>query len=325
MRFILLFMVFIGMSLMVSGQLPPTGVPDTSFTNYSAYKAALKKYPFIKIANPPVPANITSKLNITYCTIGNRALHIDVFYPTANINKVFPGVLIIHGGGWHSGNRWQHIPMAQQIAARGYVTITVEYRLSTEALYPAAVNDLKTAIRWMRANAKTYHIDTNKVAVWGFSAGGQLAALLGTTIGNPLYPGNGMYRQYSDKVQAIIDADGIVAFIHPESGEGDDSKGPSSATRWFGYSKTERPDLWNQASSLNHIDKNTPPIVFINSSGPRMHAGRNDLIHKLDSLHIYNEVHEFPDTPHPFLLFEPWFEPTVNFSVAFLDKVLKGK
>jgi acetyl esterase/lipase len=296
---------------------------DTSFTIYSAYKSAKKKYPFITIANPPVPANIASKTNLTYCTIGNRELHLDVFYPIAKSKKLYPAVLLIHGGGWRSGDRSQHIPMAQQIASKGYVTITAEYRLSTEALYPAAVNDLKTAIRWLRANAKAYHIDTNKIAVWGFSAGGQLATLIGTTNGSALFPGDGCYQNYSDKVQAIVDADGTLAFIHPESGEGDDSKGKSAATYWFGYSKTQRPDLWNQAGALNHVDAKTPPIAFINSAVARMHAGRNDMIHKLDSLHIYSEVHTFPDTPHPFLLFNPWFEPTLNYTVAFLDKMFK--
>jgi acetyl esterase/lipase len=298
---------------------------DTSFSTYSAYKSALKKYPFISIAKPPVPANIAGKSNLVYCTIGERQLHLDAFYPIAKSKKPLPAVLMIHGGGWRSGDRSQHVPMAQQIAAKGYVTITAEYRLSTEALYPAPVNDLKTAIRWMRANAKTYNIDTNKIAIWGFSAGGQLATLIGTTNGSALFAGNGGYNAYSDHVQAIVDVDGTLAFIHPESSEGDDSKHKSAGTLWFGYTKTERPDLWNQAGALNHVDSKTPPIVFINSSVDRMHAGRTDVIRKLDSLHIYSEVHTLPDTPHPFLLFNPWFEPTLNYTVAFLDKIFKGK
>lgn len=298
---------------------------DTSFTTYSAYKSAVKKYPFITIARPVVPANINSKTDLVYCTLNGRQLHLDIFYPAAKSKKPYPGVLLIHGGGWRSGDRSQHIPMAQQLAAKGYVAVTAEYRLSTEALYPAAVNDLKTAIRWMRTNAKTYNIDKSKIAVWGFSAGGQLATLIGTTNGSTLFPGNGVYARYPDDVQAIVDVDGTLAFIHPESGEGDDSKKKSAGTLWFGYSRTERPDLWMQAGALNHVDAKTPPTVFINSSVDRMHAGRTDFIHKLDSLHIYSEVHSIPDTPHPFLLFNPWFEPTLNWTVGFLDKVFKGK
>jgi acetyl esterase/lipase len=295
---------------------------DTSFTTYSAYKGALKNYPFIHIADPPVPSNIISKNNLTYCTINGRDLHLDIFYPV-KIKANLPGVLIIHGGGWKSGDRSQHTPLARQLAAQGYVTVTAEYRLSPEALYPAGVNDLKTALKWMRANAKMYHIDAGKIAVWGFSAGGQLAALIGTTGGDKFFTGDGWYDNYTDKVQAIVDADGILAFIHPESGEGDDSKSKSAATLWFGASKTERPDLWNQASALNYVSKNTPPILFINSAVDRMHAGRTDMIKKLDSLHIYSEIHAFENTPHPFLLFDPWFEPVLNYTTVFLDKVFK--
>jgi pectinesterase len=123
-------------------------------------------------------------------------------------------------------------------------------------------------------------------------------------------------------VQAIVDVDGTLAFIHPESGEGDDSKRTSAATYWFGYNKTQRPDLWHQAGALNHVDKHTPPILFLNSGVDRMHAGRDDMLKKLDSLGIRHEVHTFAGAPHPFILFEPWFTPALKYTVQFLDGVL---
>ena len=298
---------------------------DTSFTVYSAFVKAQKKYPDISTARPPMPATIRAQNNLTYCTIGSRNLQLDVFHPKTKRKKGYPAVLFIHGGGWRSGDRSQHVPMAQQLAAKGYVTVTAEYRLSTEALYPAAVTDLKAAVRWMRAQGKTYNIDTTRIAVWGFSAGGQLAALLGTTNGDAQLEGTTCHTRHSSSVQAIVDVDGTLAFIHPESGEGNDSNGPSAATYWFGASKTEKPELWHQAAALNHVTRTTPPIVFINSSVDRMHAGREDMIKQLDSLGIYHETHTFPDTPHPFPLFNPWFKPTLNYTAAFLSKVFKGK
>ncbi|UOQ67462.1 alpha/beta hydrolase [Hymenobacter volaticus] len=298
---------------------------DTSFTVYSAFIKAKKNNPAISVARPTLPSTVQAKMNLTYCTIGNRNLQLDIFRPIANRKKGYPAVLFIHGGGWRSGDRLQHVPMAQQLAAVGYVTVTAEYRLSTEAVYPAAVMDLKAAIRWMRANAKAYAIDTTKIAVWGFSAGGQLAALLGTTNDDKTLEGDACYPSHSSSVQAIVDVDGTLAFIHPESGEGNDSKGPSAATYWFGASKTEKPELWHQAGALNHVTGATPPIVFINSSVDRMHAGREDMIKKLDAFHIYHEVHSFPDAPHTFPLFNPWFEPTLKYTVAFLNKVFKVK
>ncbi|GAB3913707.1 alpha/beta hydrolase [Mucilaginibacter boryungensis] len=301
-----------------------TNIPDTSFSFYSAYKSVKKSNPEAAIHQLSLGDSVNAIHNVTYCTVNGRQLQLDVFSPKYYKGKL-PAVLMIFGGGWRSGNRSMHVPMAMSLAAKGYIVATADYRLSTEALYPAAVNDLKTAIKWLRVNAKKYHIDQSKIATWGFSAGGQLAVLVGTTGGSPLFPGNGVYDKYSDKVQAIVDVDGTLAFIHPESGEGDDSKKVSAATYWFGFTKNQRPDLWQQAAGLNHVDKNTPPTLFLNSGVARMHAGRDDYNHKLDSLHIYHEVHTFAGAPHPFILFDPWFTPALNYTVTFLDKVFKNK
>src|SRR5215203_1587714 len=121
----------------------------------------------------------------------------------------------------------------------------------------AAVYDLKAAIRWIRANAKEYNIDTTQIAALGFSAGGELAAFLGVTNNNKKFEGSNCIADHSSNVDAIVDMDGILAFIHPESGEGDDSRSISAATNWFGYSKTENPELWKEASSLTYVGAQT--------------------------------------------------------------------
>jgi pectinesterase len=90
---------------------------------------------------------------------------------------------------------------------------------------------------------------------------------------------------------------------------------------WLGGTYDQKPEAWLEASALTHVGAHTPPLLFINSALPRFHAGRDDMIKVLDSLKIYSEVHTIPDTPHPFWLFHPWFEPTVNYVVAFLNKV----
>jgi len=315
--------LIVGTQLVAAQQLPAPR--DTSFTVHSAFTKAKKNYPAISVARPAVPTTIRVQPNVTYCTIGSRSLQLDVFQPKTKRKQGYPAVLFIFGGGWRSGDRSHHVPMAQQVAAQGYVTVTADYRLSTEAVYPAAVHDLKGAIRWMRANAKAYNIDTTRIAVWGFSAGGQLASLIGTTSHDAALEGASCHLNHSSSVQAIVDVDGTLAFIHPESGEGNDSKGPSAATYWFGASKAEKPELWHQAGALNHVTSKTPPIVFINSSVDRMHAGREDMIKQLDAFHIYHETHTFPESPHTFPLFNPWFEPTLNYTVKFLDKVFKSK
>jgi len=292
---------------------------DTSFTVYSAFAKAKKLYPFIQIAQPQMPKGVLAKYDVVYATIGNRPLHADVFYPAAKNKKGYPGIVLIFGGGWRSGNKSQSAPMAQQIAARGYVTMAIEYRLTLEAPYPVAVYDIKAAIRWLRAQAAAYQLDTTKIATHGVSAGGQLAALIGTTNGLSAFEGNEGDLQHSSAVQAIVDIDGILAFKHPQSQES------AAAAQWLGGTYEQQPQTWIVASALTHVNQYTPPALFINSSQPRFHAGRDDMIRKMDSLHIYSEVHTIPNTPHPFWLFHPWFEPVVEYTVQFLDKVLKGK
>jgi len=321
MRYLLSFFLVFHLSAFAQSNVGLTHQPDTSFTNYSAYQNAKKKYPDIRLVKDSVPPLVQDERNLTYRTISNTALQLDVFRPK-KIKGKRPAIIIVHGGGWRSGNRTQHYPLAERLAENGFVCITPAYRLSTEALYPASVLDLKEAIRWVRANAAKYHVDTNRIAVLGFSAGGQLATLLGTTGNNPVFADSqSKLNKYGTQVQTIVDIDGTLAFIHPESGEGDDSKSISAATYWFGYNKTEKPELWHQAAALTYAGPKTPPTLFINSAVDRMHAGRTDYINALEQGHVYTEVHAFSESPHTFCLFEPWFTSTVNYITAFLNKV----
>ena len=298
-----------------------THKPDTSYSIFSAYQSTKKTNPEIRIVPEEKNLFIGEEKNIMYTSIGTRKLVMDAFYPKANNKTKRIAILIIHGGGWRTGNRTQHYPLAQQLAAKGYVCFTPEYRLSTEALFPAAVYDLKESIRWVKKNAGKYNIDTARIVVSGFSAGGELAAFLGVTGGMPLFEGINTSAAINTKVNAVVDMDGILSFTHPESGEGDDSKRTSAATYWFGYSKKEQPALWEAASSLNYAGEHTPPTLFINSRVDRMHAGRTDYIRVLDRFQIYSEVHTFEGAPHSFPLFEPWFGPMVKYIDVFLQKV----
>jgi acetyl esterase/lipase len=297
-----------------------TNQPDTSFTTYSAYAKAVKKYPAIQIVNEFQLPGVTEKKDIVYCKAGQRELMLDVFYPAVKDSAASTAILIFHGGGWRSGNKRQHHPLAQKLASLGYTCITPEYRLSTEALYPAAIFDAKAAVRWVKLNAGVYNIDTNKIVALGFSAGAQMASYLGTTGGNIVW-GEDCNSSAGDAVQAIINIDGILSFVHRESGEGDDSKKTSAATYWFGYAKKEYPVLWEEASPLKWVSKQTPPALFINSAEKRMHAGQADFIKVLNENNIYSEVHAFENAPHTFCLFHPWFEPTVEYIDGFLKKI----
>jgi acetyl esterase/lipase len=286
---------------------------DTSFNIKSTFIKEQKKFPFITVANPSVGKNVRLIENIVYQTIGDRALHLDILYPKRITKIGRPAIILIHGGGWRSGEKSQTLPIAKQLTDAGYVAVAVEYRLSLEAKYPAGMQDLRTAIRWMRANAKVYGIDENRIAAMGFSSGGQMAALLGTSNGDLKYDLSG--SKINGDIQAVIDVDGVLAFKHPESSEG------TYAEAWLGGTSAQILPIWNEASALSRVDQKSAPILYINSSMPRFHAGRDDMIKKLNAFNIYSEVHEFSTTPHPFWFFNPWFKPTVSYTLGFLKRV----
>jgi acetyl esterase/lipase len=290
---------------------------DTSFTVQSTFLKEKKHRPYIEIVRPEIGDGVAFLKDQVYKNIGDRALTADVYYPKKKIKGNYPGVILIHGGGWRSGDKSQTAAMAIALANAGYVAVCVEYRLSLEAQFPAAVYDIKSAIRWMRANSKKFNLDTKKIATLGMSAGGQLATLVGFTNFNKEYEDAIGNPKQSSAIQAVVNIDGTLSFHHPESQEG------KATSSWLNGTYEENPKVWESASPLDQVSKQSPPIVFINSSIPRYHAGRDDMIKKLNSYRIYSEVHTLADTPHPFWFFNPWFTPTVNYVVSFLDKIFK--
>lgn len=316
----ILFMVVFFQNLNAQYLEGVTSVKDTSFAIYSTFKKTLKNFPNCTMVPEMHFDFVKQKNDIVYCSYGKRKMKLDAFF-SKNEKKTQTAIIIIHGGGWRSGNRQQHHQLAQKLASLGYVCFTPEYRLSTEALFPAAVYDVKAAIRWVRENAKQYNVNPDQIVSLGFSAGGELAAFMGTTGNMPLFEGVVTNSNSKSQVNAVVDIDGTLSFVHPESGEGDESKKISAGKYWFGYSKKDNPVLWEAASPLSYVSASTPPTLFINSSVARMHAGRDDYRKILDQNGIYSEVHEFENSPHAFCLFNPWFEPTVQYIDDFLKKV----
>jgi len=299
-----------------------TGVRDTSYSTRSDYANNVKKYPFIKIVpDRPVP-EVAEQRNLVYAQIGDRALHIDAFLPK-NATHNTPAILIVHGGGWRSGDRSQHIPLAQHLAAKGIACFTVEYRLSTEAFYPGAINDLKAAVRWLHANASRFHIAPREIGVLGFSAGGELAAFMGVTNGLKKFEGDEGNLRESSAVNAVIDIDGTLSFVSPDAWETQNTNTVGASAWWIGYPRNERLDLWTEASPFTYAERNKVPFLFLNSAVERMHAGRDDFKKLMDERHVYVEIKQFPDTPHSFCLYEPWFSSVVNNITVFLKKIDK--
>lgn len=316
-----IFILFIGFVLLsISGENKfPT---DTSYTVYQTYIKLKKYYPLIKKVYPEKNNSIAAFEDLVYNSVDeNRELHLDIFRPK---NKnICPALIMIHGGGWRSGNKIMQRPMAQAIATEGFVTIAVEYRLSLEAKYPAAVHDIKTAIRFVKDNAENFNIDTTKIAIEGESAGGQLAMLVAMTNGITHFDGDRCGTKSTSNVHAAIDVDGIVSFLMPGS-LNIERKPDSPDAFWLGGTFADKPMIWKEASPLFYVGKNSVPTLFICSSVPRFHAGRDEMIDMLSQNDIYSESHTLTDSPHSFWLFEPWFEPTKKYIVDFLNKIFNN-
>lgn len=290
---------------------------DTSYTLHSAYQKLVKKYPGVTIARSGVEQLVDSETDLVYRKVGERALKCDLYQPV-NHEGLLPGVVLIHGGGWKTGDKSMMKAMAEQVAAAGYIVICPEYRLSPEAAYPAAVVDLFSAIRWMQSEHEKLELDKNRLAVIGCSAGGQLAALLGTTYQDAKYRDE-YFPNENQQIQAIVDIDGVLAFHHPISEEG------KMAADWLGGSYDQIPATWDEASAMYHVDANTPPTLFIGSSYPRFLAGMEEYRKTTESYGIYTDYQAFNDAPHSFWLVNPWYTDTMKWTIAFLNKKLKNK
>jgi acetyl esterase/lipase len=312
------FFVFVLAICFVSaafGQQASTAIPiDTTYTVASTFRKLIREYPHIKPVQSLESDNVKEVNDAVYSVLpqtpfGKRDLHADIFIPQ-NKKKALPAIMIVHGGGWRSGNKSLNTPMAKALARNGFVVVSVEYRLSLEAKYPAAVHDLRSALSWIRHRAKEFQIDTSKIAVAGYSAGGQLASLIGVT-------GN---KTEGTKVHAVIDLDGLLDFTDPES-LALPRKKDSADVFWFDGFYEDIPERWREASPLTWVHPHAPPFLFINSSQTRFHAGCARMVSLLNEHGIYSEVHKLTDAPHSYWLFDPWFGPTIEYMTKFLNKV----
>lgn len=300
---------------------------ENTYTVENRFAQDVKSFPMAQIASRAVPSEIIEQKDITYVRYGKRELQLDLYMPkqlaTDKTSKPAPGVILVHCGGWLSGYRTHLTPMAIELAKAGYVTATITYRLAPEAQYPAAVYDVKAAIRWLRSHAAEYGVDPDRIAVGGSSAGGQIASLTGMTNHLASFDPQAKSSDVSSAVQLILNIDGLSDFTSAEARKYEDVPGHSAAAVWFGGSYTEKRDLWHQASPTYYVGESSPPILFLNSAQARFHVGRDEMIAKLNIYGVPSKVVTLPNTPHTFWLYEPWIKPAAAVVVDFLDEQFK--
>lgn len=269
------------------------------YNTSTEYQKHIKKHPEIKVVSLKNDPSVLEIKNVMYFESNEKKLFLDVYQNLSKWKK--PAIIFLHGGGWKSGDKLMTGPLAQSIAKKGFTCFSIEYSLSNEAQYPKSIEEVLIAIDFVKKEFIKFNIDTLKIGLIGCSSGGQMASLVGT--------------KYAKKVQAVVNLDGILAFHHPQSKEG------ILAAEWLGGTYEEKPLVWEDASPLNHVSKFTPPFLFINSQFDRFHAGRDDMIVKLNSYKIYSEIQTINDSPHSFWLFYPWFEEINPYIVQFFKKI----
>lgn len=260
--------------------------------------------------------------NLTYARYGQREMQLDLYRPKER-GAPQPAIVCIHGGGWYKGDRSSMTNLAEALAARGYVTVTISYRLSGEAKFPAAIQDCKAAVRWLRANAEKFGIDTEHIGVTGLSAGGHLTALLTTSNGAPELEGDGGNGDQSSNVQAGV-AMGAQSDLESERIRDLSSKPNDPFYRTFlGAPQSEIPDTYALASPRHHLDKADPPLLFMSGEldDPSTHAdgAREDL----EKLGIPTGYVAIPNAPHAFLGRQKSFDICVDTCDEFFSKYLK--
>ncbi|MFN0051831.1 MAG: alpha/beta hydrolase fold domain-containing protein [Planctomycetales bacterium] len=162
-------------------------------------------------ADPEVPPEVVYEKEVEFANPDGQHLQLNLARPRQGEGP-FPAVLCIHGGGFRAGHRDGYNALCVKLAQRGYVAATASYRLAPKYQFPAAVHDTKAAVRWLRANAKKYRIDPERIGVTGGSAGGHLAQFLGVTAGVRQFEGDGEHLDQPSHVACVVNVYGPSDF-----------------------------------------------------------------------------------------------------------------
>lgn len=199
--------------------------------------------------------------DVQYGVAAGQKLLLDIYLPASTAARPRPAVVMIHGGSWKGGGRDSMAGMGNFLARSGFVAVSVDYRLlrGDENRWPAQLDDVQTAVRWLRANAAEYNVDPDHIGAFGHSAGAQLAALLGMqdTRDNSNRP----LAKYSSRVEAVVDVSGPIDFVALGNGHGD-----GELAGLLGGPYEMVPSVWRAASPAYHVDKSNAPFLIIHGT-----------------------------------------------------------
>lgn len=249
----------------------------------------------------------------------DRTEEADLYLPEKfEDGRKYPGVLIIHGGGWTGGKRdaAREINIGTTLASHGYVCLSIDYQLhdptSDKLCWPQNLHDCKTAVRWMRANAQRLHLDTERIGVIGGSAGGHLASMVGVTQTRDRLDPAGPHAEQSCAVQCVVDL-----------------YGPADLENWkdivaLRKSRREAPELYRAFSVLTYLDKDDPPFLILHGTADKTVevAQSESLAAALKRHGIEHQLEIVEGAPHTFHL-QPKEKDLRPLVLAFFDRHLK--
>lgn len=238
---------------------PPAGFETTAQVLQAMVQGEVKS--IRRSGGDPEGVKITR--NVEFGRGGDRTLRLDLFQPEASEAPV-PGLIFIHGGGWSGGDKSMYEYYGGVFAQKGYVLASIDYRLSGEAPFPAALEDCKCAVRWMRANAGELGVDPDRIAVAGGSAGGHLALLVGYTADVPEFAGHGGHDGVSSAVRCVVDIYGPTDLTTDFVRENAFAR--RVVGQFLGASIDDNPELYKQASPVTHLDAADPPTLILHGT-----------------------------------------------------------
>ncbi|MCB6219010.1 alpha/beta hydrolase [Bacillus paralicheniformis] len=211
----------------------------------------------------------------------------DALFNREGNQETYPLIIYLQGcgWGWTKQDTSAFIPQLVPFVEQGYVVASVQYRGSGEAVFPAQLHDVKTAVRFLKANADRYNIDPDRVGVWGDSSGGHLALLLGLTEGIEELEGQDEYRHVSSKVDAVADWFGPVDLLsmskYPSIFDHDSPNSPES--KLIGGPVQENREQAKQASPISYVHRDAPPILI-------MHGDQDDVVPYEQSVQLFEAL-----------------------------------
>ena len=267
-----------------------------------------------------LPDHIKKIANVEFAKEGDKSLQLDLYLPK-NSNEKVPVIMWVHGGGWLKGSRTK--AKGLWLVEHGYAIASISYRLTTEAIWPAQINDCRSAVRFLRSNADKYGLNGDKIAAWGGSAGGHLVAVLGTQD----LPKD---EKVSSRVQAVLDWYGPSDLLSMPPNNVSEKRTieqvrNSNGAKLLGATVRDVPDLAKEASGFWNVSKDDPPFLIMHGEkDPGVPLEQSTKFHeKLKAAGVSSELFIVKGAGHGGKLFLT--EECNKVILTFFDKVLKGK